>query len=155
MALQLQLRIDNKDKQPAGIEFEVGEIRGRSMGGEFCRPYPQWVQPVPGARRAWMCALPAGASARATIAGWETSAAVSSRTCSFPSRSRPPVRSGRRARFRSTEGRMTKITLIARASGHVNGRPDRSIPFVSTCLKCGRPEPQLAFSRRALQRSLD
>jgi hypothetical protein len=31
---------------------------------------------------------------------------------------------------------------------------DESIPFVSTCPKCGRPEPQLAFSRSALERSL-
>ena len=29
------------------------------------------------------------------------------------------------------------------------------MPFVSRCPKCGRPEPQLAFSRMALQRSLD
>jgi hypothetical protein len=32
---------------------------------------------------------------------------------------------------------------------------DESIPFASTCPKCGRREPQLAFSRSALQRSLD
>ena len=32
---------------------------------------------------------------------------------------------------------------------------DQTIPFVSICPKCGRPEPQLAFSRSALQRSLE
>lgn len=51
---------------------------------------------------------------------------------------------------------MTKITRIPGASGRrARGRPDRSIPFVSMCPKCGRPEPQLVFSLRALQRSLD
>jgi hypothetical protein len=46
----------------------------------------------------------------------------------------------------------------ARIPDHRRGRAqtrDASIAFVSTCPKCGRPEPQLAFSRSAIQRSLD
>lgn len=41
---------------------------------------------------------------------------------------------------------------------HIRGRRRRgeeSITFASTCPKCGRPEPRLAFCRSALQRSLD
>jgi len=50
---------------------------------------------------------------------------------------------------------------MIRTSRAPQARPDRRRPgdetvaFVSTCPKCGRPEPQLAFSRSALQRSLD
>jgi hypothetical protein len=46
----------------------------------------------------------------------------------------------------------------ARVPDHRRGRAqtrDESLAFVSTCPKCGRSEPQLAFSRSAIQRSLD
>jgi hypothetical protein len=46
----------------------------------------------------------------------------------------------------------------ARVPDHRRGRTqtrNECVAFVSTCPKCGRPEPQLAFSRSALQRALD
>ena len=48
---------------------------------------------------------------------------------------------------------MIKTTRVSLAQRVKTG--DESIPFVSTCPKCGRPEPQLAFSRSAIQWSLD
>jgi hypothetical protein len=51
---------------------------------------------------------------------------------------------------------MIRTNHVPRApAGRTQRQPDYAIPFVSTCPKCGRPEPQLAFSGRALQRSLD
>ena len=52
-------------------------------------------------------------------------------------------------------GHMIRTTDIPGAPRDGHKRGDESMPFVSTCPKCGRPEPQLAFSCRALQRSLD
>jgi len=58
-------------------------------------------------------------------------------------------------RFGPRGGHMIRT---ARVSDHRRGRAqtrDESRAFVSTCPKCGRPEPQLAFSRSAIQRSLE
>jgi hypothetical protein len=50
---------------------------------------------------------------------------------------------------------MIRTTPLPNVSREGQKPKEESISFVSTCPKCGRPEPQLAFSRSALQRSLD
>jgi len=50
---------------------------------------------------------------------------------------------------------MIRTTPLPDASRKEHRPREESISFVSICPKCGRPEPQLAFSRSALERSLD